>query len=119
MRTRISPPTNSAFDLYFIQNTLPTFTPIADRINVVHPMKVTAQTMFTCKNANVTPTASASILVATARANIVFTSKLAFSSSSSSSLDYLIILIPMIPRRTNAIQWSICVIMDSNWLPRR
>jgi tRNA 2-thiocytidine biosynthesis protein TtcA len=60
-----------------------------------------------------------SILVATARANIVFTSKLAFSSSSSSSLDSLIILIPMIPRRTNAIQWSICVIMDSNWLPRR
>ena len=35
--------------------------------NVVQPMIVMAGTIFTCKKANVTPTASASMLVATAR----------------------------------------------------
>ena len=70
MSIRITPPANSALDLYFIPNTLPAFTPIADRTNVVQPIKVTAHTIFTWRNAKVTPTARASILVATASASM-------------------------------------------------
>ena len=52
------------------------------------------------------PTASASILVATARGTMVFMPKESFwhSPSSAFSLDSFIIFNPIRPRRTNAIQ---------------
>ena len=53
---------------------------IAERMNVVAPIKLMAGTILTCKNANVTPTASASMLVATASGSIVI--KLKESSSA-------------------------------------
>ena len=55
------------------------------------------------KKAKVTPTISASILVATARRNIDFTSMEA-SICSSSPKDSLIILTPIMASRINAIQ---------------
>ncbi len=45
---------------------LPAFKPIAESRKVMQPMKLTAGTMFTRRKAKVTPTASASMLVATA-----------------------------------------------------
>ena len=47
------PPKNSAFDLYLVPNKLPIFTPIAEQINVIHPINNTADTISTFKNANV------------------------------------------------------------------
>ena len=71
-RIRMMPPAISALLLYFRPNTLPTFRPTADRINVVAPMKLTAAGRFTSgRSANVMPTASASMLVATASTSIV------------------------------------------------
>ena len=41
-RTRIAPPVNSAFALYFTPNRLPIQTPAAESENVVTPIRVTA-----------------------------------------------------------------------------
>ena len=51
---------------------LPAFKPIAESRKVMQPMKLTAGTMFTRRKAKVTPTASASMLVATASGSMVF-----------------------------------------------
>ena len=69
---KIAPPANSAFDLYFVPNTFPILTPMADKINVTIAINDTAGIISTCKNANVTPTARASILVAIARITMFF-----------------------------------------------
>ena len=42
IKIKMIPPTNSAFDLYLQPTVLPTFTPIADNMNVITPMKQTA-----------------------------------------------------------------------------
>ena len=63
----IIPPHNPAFDLYLSPNILPIFTPAAEQTNVIQPMNDTAGIMFTLRNASETPTASASMLVATAK----------------------------------------------------
>ena len=101
------PPTSSAFDLYFAPKMLPMRIPIAERMNVVAPIKLMAGTILTCKNANVTPTASASMLVATASGSIVIklNESLRFSASSR---DSFIMLRPISTSSTNAIQWSNC-----------
>ena len=78
---------------------------------VVQPMNSTAGTMSTCKKAKVTPTARASMLVATARGSMVRKEKELFSDSSPHSLDSRIMFTPMIPSRIKAIQWSRLAIM--------
>ena len=64
------PPASSALDLYLEPKIFPTFTPAAERMKVVTPIKPAARMMFTSRNAKVIPTASASILVATASGNL-------------------------------------------------
>lgn len=64
------PPASSALDLYLEPKIFPTFTPAAERMKVVIPMKLAARMMFTSRKAKVIPTARASILVATASGNI-------------------------------------------------
>lgn len=77
------PPASSAFDLYLVPNMFPIFTPAAAMINVITPINETAGIICTFKKAKVMPTARASILVATARGNIVLQSKRSFEDSSS------------------------------------
>ena len=73
-----APPKNSAFDLYFTPNTLPTFMPAAEIINVVQPIIAIASQILTWRNAKVMPIARASILVATATISILIKPKEAF-----------------------------------------
>ena len=82
MRIMIIPPHNSALDLYFIPKRLPILTPAAEQTKVTIPMKETAGTIATLRNANVTPTASASILVATASKNMDLTSRVSPDSTT-------------------------------------
>ena len=56
------------------------------------------------KNENVIPIASASILVAILKGNIVLKSTLSFSLAVSIEKDSLIILAPILQSNTNAIQ---------------
>ena len=72
------PPMNSALLRHFEPNTLPILMPNAERIKVTTPINSTAGTMSTRKKAKVTPTAKASMLVATARGSIVKNEKEAF-----------------------------------------
>ena len=114
------PPASSAFDLYFVPNTFPTFRPIADRIKVVAPMNRTAAAIFTSgRSAKVMPTASASMLVAIASSSIVLKLNDASSFSSSFESASLIIFPPIKHSSTNAIQWSTAVIYCSKVEPRR
>ncbi len=66
------PPASSALDLYFAPKRLPIHTPAAENKNVVRPMTGTEGTSGTCRKANVTPTASASIESAIASGNMTF-----------------------------------------------
>ena len=71
-------------------------------------------------NAKVIPTASASMLVATAITNIVFAENESFALfSSASPNDSFIIFTPMSESRINATQWSIDVIYDSKAAPKK
>ena len=100
------PPAISALLLYFRPNTLPTFRPTADRINVVAPMKLTAAGRFTSgRSANVMPTASASMLVATASTSIVLNeNELLLSSGSPLRSPSRSMFPPMSDSSTNAAQ---------------
>ena len=68
-RIRMMPPVTSARFLYRTPKKLPTATPAREMQNVVQPISVIAGTMETSRNAKVTPTAKASMLVATAIKN--------------------------------------------------
>ena len=68
------------------------------------PIKLTAGTMRTLKNAKVIPTARASMLVAMARINMVFISREAFSGDSSLESASFIMVIPIKDRKTKATQ---------------
>ena len=81
----------------------PIFNPTADNTKVVTPIKITAKTMFTCKNANVTPMAKASMLVATAKGSMAFAEKEP-SSCSSSPKDSRIMFPPISASSPKAIQ---------------
>ena len=83
-----------------------------DSVNVVAPMNVTAGTILTCKNANVTPTASASMLVATASGSMVIKRNESLTFSLSCSRDSRTMFAPMSASSTNAIQWSMLVMSD-------
>ena len=85
---------------------------------VTQPIKLTAGTICTFKNAKVTPTASASILVAIAKRNISFASIQA-STFSSSPIASLIMFPPIIISSTNAIQCAYFVIISAKKLPRK
>ena len=76
-----------------------------DNTNVVIPIRQTAITILTCKKANVIPTASASILVATDKIQTYLRQNF-FSCFLSSSLSNasLIIFPPIIASNTNATQ---------------
>ena len=66
------PPASSALDLYFAPKRFPIHTPAAENRNVVRPMTGTDGQRETCRKANVTPTASASIESAIASGNMTF-----------------------------------------------
>ncbi len=108
MSIKIRPPVNSAFALYFKPKRLPALSPIAERINVTAPIESMAVIIFTLgSRAKVMPTASASILVATARTNIVFMeNELSESGVLLLSRASCIMFPPINARSTNAIQWS-------------
>ena len=76
----------------------------ADKINVVIPIRLTAGKIFTAKNAKVTPIANASMLVATAKKNIVVTSIFGSIFSSSDDTASRIMLPPMNRGSTKATQ---------------
>ena len=115
IKMRITPPALSAPDLNLVPHRFPSFTPAKPNAKVVAPIRVTARTMFTLSTAKLIPTASASMLVAIAKRSMVFTSKLA--SSFSSSPASLIILSPIMRRRTKAIQWSKSAMIAMNLAP--
>ena len=75
-----------------------------DSTNVVAPMNDTAGTISTCRNANVTPTASASMLVATASGSMVIKQNESLTLSSSCSRDSRTMFAPISPSSTKAIQ---------------
>ena len=102
---KINPPIISAFSFSLSPNLLPMATPASDMAKVTLPMTVTASKRLTLKNENVTPTASASMLVATAK--IKSSRKENPQScvySSSSDIPSFTILKPIITSRKNAIQ---------------
>ena len=68
------------------------------------------------KKAKVTPTASASMLVASARGSMERKEK-EQSTSSLSSRDSRTMLIPMMDKRRKAIQWSTAEMKAWNWMP--
>ena len=103
MAISIMPPASSARDLYLEPKALPASVPATDRTNVVAAIIPEAMNMFTLRKAKDTPTASASILVATARGSMAFHRKEG-SGQLSALRDSQIILPPMKARRTKAIQ---------------
>ena len=72
--------------------------------NVITPIKLMASHIFTFKNANVIPTANASILVAIASGSNVLKSSKLFSCFLSLKADSFIMFIPIIDKRKKAIQ---------------
>ena len=83
---------------------------------MVQPISRIAGRICTSKKAKVTPTASASMLVATASGSIVLKEKESLTSSSSPSASR-IIFAPISASSTKAIQWSMLLIRLSNCLP--
>ena len=113
------PPASSALLLYLAPNRLPTFTPTMDNAKVITPIKLTAAPMFTLKKAKLTPTARASMLVATAMGSMAFTDREASGHSSSLERDSRIIFPPMMASSAKAIQWSMAVICSLNCTPTK
>ena len=70
------------------------------------PINATDIQIFARRNANETPTANASMLVATAIAHIVLKEKSELPDTGSFEKDSLTMFPPMMDRRTKAIQWS-------------
>ena len=69
---RIIPPVICAADLYLPPKALPILTVTADNTKVTMPIMLTAGTISTLRKASEMPTASASMLVATASGSMVF-----------------------------------------------
>ena len=88
-----------------VPNRVPSATPATESTNVVAPMISTAGTMDTCKKANEMPTASASMLVASASSKSDTSHARPFSAVSSSPRSVsTIILPPMNSSSANTIQ---------------
>ena len=108
MRINIIPPIIPADLSYLEPKTLPIFTPKMEKTKVVRPMMSTDDHNFTWMQANETPTAKASMLVAIAKRNMVLKSN-ALLFSPSSFLPQTASRIMLAPMRTSspkAIQWS-------------
>ena len=75
--------------------------------------------MVTLRKAKVTPTASASMLVAMASGSILLMETESSVFSSSPETPSRIIFPPISPSRIKAIQWSKAVILLSNCAPSR
>lgn len=110
MMIRMIPPEIIAGFLYLVPKTPPAYVPAADMAKVTTAITHTANTVlisteakrtFTGMATNVTPTASASMLVAMARGNIALIPKSADSSSAPENPS-LTMLKPMIARMMNA-----------------
>ena len=97
------PPDISAFEPTYLPNSLPKQMPAAENKKVINPISHEASMIGTFSIDIDTPTASASMLVATARVNIVRTH---MSQSTLSSFLPNIMLIPIYAKIANAIQWS-------------
>ena len=79
--------------------------PAAEKTKVIEPMSATAGTMCVPgRNANVMPTASASMLVAIASRSMALNASEPSSLSSSFDSASRIMLPPMMPSSTNVIQ---------------
>ena len=97
---------------------LPILSPTIDNTAVMTPMVIIAGMMLMPRKANETPTARASMLVATAIINILFVEKSGLWQTSSFERDSRTILKPIIPSRINAIQWSIFSTIEAKLMPR-
>lgn len=106
MTMRITPPRISAYFPSFPLRRLPNITAKKLMTNVVMPIKQTAVRIFTCKKAKLKPTPSASMLVAIAKIKMSLNAMVvvAVGQVDTTSLDSLIIPIPMKPNKKNAIQ---------------
>ena len=98
---------------------LPIFKPMIDRRNVVAPIIATADHISTARTANETPTASASMLVATAIISMVCAEKSGSGLTFSREKDSRIMFIPINPSRKKAIQWSMDETKFENVTPRK
>lgn len=118
-RMSITPPVISAGFEYREPKKFPMATPPKLKMKVVTPIINMEIQMFTCRKANDTPTAKASMLVATASRNIVFKHVVESGSSDpSSDKASRIMLAPINKRSPKAIQWSIATIRCSNCAPK-
>ena len=117
---KITPPTSSAFWPNFVPKGLfwlskfPSFKPKAQSKKVIRPIIRIAWYIFSPRNSTkpkLTPTAKASMLVASASASIClkWSCALVFLQLSFSKLS-LIIFAPTNANKTKAIQWSISFI---------
>ena len=97
------PPASSARLRQRAPKTLPSFTPSAESAQVITPIVATAGMIRIVSSANVTPTASASMLVATASGSIA-PGVIALLTPSASPKDSRIMFAPISPSRTKAIQ---------------
>ena len=82
----------------------PIFNPMIDKTKVVTPMTAIANHILTDSTAKETPTARASMLVATAIRNIVRTEKSGSGTTFSHAAASRIMFKPISPNKTNAIQ---------------
>ena len=94
------------------------FTPNAESAQVITPIVATAGRILIVSSANVTPTASASMLVATASGSMA-AGVIALLTPSASPKASRIMFAPISPSRTKAIQWSTAVIFSANVAPRK
>lgn len=105
---------------YATSKRMPNIRPTIDKANDTKPImpmgERIAENCLIPRNANETPTANASMLVATARASTTFRLVGSYSCLQSSSLkDSIIMRPPRKARIPNAIQWSI---LSIRWLKK-
>lgn len=95
--------------------------PIKEIVNTTNEINERLKNIDTSKKASETPTASASMLVANAKVNILLVPLSFFSISRETEASVLapsqIIFIPNRESRTNAIQWSYALIHFENCKP--
>lgn len=120
--TRMIPPQSSARSLRAMPHPkrMPNIRPTIDKANDTKPIipmgERMAENCLMPRSANETPTANASMLVATARASTTFRLVGSYSCFQPSSLkDSIIIRPPRKARILNAIQWSI---LSIRWLKK-
>ena len=104
-------------DCIRVPQRLPNLTPRLESRKVVRAIQQTAGRISTSRKAKVMPTASASMLVATAMANMTRKPREALASSVSPLRASRSMLIPRIASRAKAIQWSMAVMYRETGSP--